>query len=310
MPEGSELLTERLVADVDAELTTIHLPPAAQLRAHARRRARRTSIATSTAVAAAVAGAVVSVSSIPSTSRDGTPVVLPTSRSSVVASAPPSAAPSVAIPPEALLQPEDVGTGLVIGRVNVFEDGTGYYANAMRIKSLLLPVEAICPAYQDRNVPPRPSRYYREQTVQQPPTTPGRPEQIDPEVHEAVVRLTDAATAGKVLDDVRLMVTTCARYTSTGPVTGGSSHVQVEATHEWSALDADFTGSESIIVRHTITARHAGSSEVIMRSAYLSGYVRVGDLVAILTQLDDDPQRARELTVHAAHRLCAATSQC
>ncbi|PSK66828.1 hypothetical protein B0E53_01163 [Micromonospora sp. MH33] len=75
-------------------------------------------------------------------------------------------------------------------------------------------------------------------------------------------------------------------------------------------LDVDFTGSGSMIVRHAFTLRRAGSGEVVERSAYLSGYVRVGDLVAVLTQLDDNPQRARDLTVRAAHRLCAATSHC
>jgi hypothetical protein len=209
-----------------------------------------------------------------------------------------------------MLQPDDVGSGLVIERVNVQEAGAGLYANAMRVKSVFLPVEAMCPAYQGLNLPPRPSRYYREQTVQRPPTIPGRPEEVDPEVHESVVRLTDKATAAKVLDDVRLVVTTCARYVSAGPITTDGAVVQAEATHEWSALDADFTGAGSVIVRHSITVRRAGSGEVMERSAYLSGYVRIGDLVAVLTQLDDNPQRARELVVRAAHRLCAATPHC
>ncbi|MEW2329639.1 hypothetical protein AB0880_17690 [Micromonospora chersina] len=311
MSERPELLAERLVASIDAELAAIHLPCAAQVRARARRQTRRASIAASTAVAAVVAGVVALGSVAPSTSRGAaSSVAPPASRSSVVPSASSSAPPSVAIPPEALLQPEDVGSGLVIERVNVLEGGAGYYANAMRVKSLLPPVEAMCQAYQGLNVPPRPSRYYREQTVQRPAITPGRPEQVDPEVHEAVVRLTDEATAAKVLDDVRLVVTTCARYVSTGPITRDGALVQVEAAHEWSALDTDFIGAGSIIVRHSITVRRAGSGEVVERSVYLSGYVRVGDLVAVLTQLDDNPQRARGLVVRAAQRLCAATPHC
>ncbi|RKF22862.1 hypothetical protein D7I43_30995 [Micromonospora globbae] len=268
-------------------------------------------IAAVTAVGFAVTAMAALGSMAPSTSGGATSSVAPqVSPPSVVPSASPSVAPAVAIPPEALLQPEDVGPGLVIERVNVLEDGTGYYANAMAVKSVLLPVQAMCPAYQALNLPPRSSRYYREHTVQRPATTRGRPEQIDPEVQESVVRLTDEATAAKVLDDVRLVVTTCARYVSAGPITQGGVVAQAEATHEWSALDADFIGAGSLIVRHSISVRRAGSGEMVERSAYLSGYVRVGDLVAVLTQLDDDPQRARDLTVRAAQRLCAATPRC
>jgi hypothetical protein len=312
MSERPEPLGERIVVSLDTELTTVRWPSAAQVRARARRRTRhRTSMTAFAGVAVVVAAAVILGSVAPSTLRGAassvTPPALP---SSVAASASPSIPPTGVIPPEAMLQPEDVGPGLVIERVNVLEGGAAYYTNAMRVKSVFLPVEAMCPAYQGLDLPPRPSRHYREQTVQRPPATPGRPEQVDPEVHEAVVRLTDEATAVQVLDDVRLVVTTCARYVSYGPITEDGAVVQVEATHEWSALDVNFTGAGSMIVRHAITVRRAGSGEVVERSAYLSGYVRVGDLVAVLTQLDDNPQRARDLATQAGHRLCVATSHC
>lgn len=310
MSERPESLAERIVMSLDSELAAICWPSPAEIRARARRRVLRASIAGSVAAAVAVAAVVLGVAA-PFTLRGAVSPAGPAVPPSPVKSSASSSLPSTAvIPPEALLQPEDVGPGLVIERVSVLEGGAGYYANAMRVKSALLPVEAMCPAYQRLDLPPRPARYHREQAVQRPSATPGHPERTDPEVFESVVRLLDEATAAQVLDDVRLVLRACARYVSAGPITERGTVVQAEATHEWDVLDDGFTGTESMIVRHTVTVRIAGKDEVVRRSVYLSGYVRVGDLVAILTQLDGNPERARELAVRAAHRLCVATVTC
>lgn len=310
MSERPEPLTERLIANLDTQLATVPWPPAVQVRARARRQTRRRATAAFLATSVAVVAAVAVGTAVAVPHRGASTAAVPRSSSSAVPAASPPTTPSGAIPPEALLQPEDVGPSLVIERANVLEGGAGYYANAMTVKSVLPPVEAMCPAYQDLNLPPRPSLYYREQSLQRPAIAPERLEQVDPEVHEAVVRLTNEAAAAQVLHDVRTVVTSCARYVSAGPITQDGTVMQVEATHEWSVPEANFTGTESMIVRHVITLRRAGSGEVMQRSAYLSGYVRVGDLVAVLTQLDDDPQRARELATRAAHRLCAGTPRC
>ncbi len=176
MPEPSGLI-ERIAAD----LADVRWPDAAEIRARLTRRRRRRAVAASglaTVVAIAVA-----VPAVLNTGGDdsGPPVA--------------GAEQLVEIPPEALLQPEDVGPGLVALRETIAEN-----ENVGDVHLLDLLADT-CPAYRSLSIYAGPYRYQRSYSVQTPPTDPGDPTTGDAVLRQYVLRL-DGDLASRVADDL------------------------------------------------------------------------------------------------------------
>ncbi|GIG85738.1 hypothetical protein [Plantactinospora endophytica] len=286
-----------LVDQVALEAASVSWPAPQEIRARARRRNRIRSAAGTVAVVVAVtAGSVGLVERYggqpgpaEAPALSSTPRPIPTST--------PTSAPFV-IPPSALVQPEDVGPGLVVDRVDVQADAP---------VDLIDPSVVIdCPGYGAYERYDGLARLVRRHTVQQPPTVPDDPQTGQAVVHERVFRLAPDA-APRVFADARAVPDLCARYVSSGVFEIDGRRLPVDAEHRWRVLAEGFAGDESVLLEWQTTIRRQDTAAVVDGSAgRLIGVVRVGDLVAAVDRVDEmpDPQRARALTVGAAGRLC------
>jgi hypothetical protein len=285
MPEPSRLI-ERIAAD----LADVRWPDAAEIRARLARRRRRRAVAAgglATVVAIAVA----------------LPVTLDTGgddSGNQIAGAPQL----VEIPPEALLQPEDVGAGLVALRETVA-------ANQNVGSVQLLDLAAVtCPAYRSVGFYSGPYRYQRSYTVQTPPTDPGDPTTGDTVLRQYVLRL-DGDLATRVADDMKRATVACADYSSGGPAENATGVVDVEATHRIRVVHEGFAGDQSFVFTHAIEVTRVDTgrpyTDPVTR---LQAVIRVGDLVSLISWMraDVDPTEARRLATRAASWLCVASN--
>ncbi|MDW5326342.1 hypothetical protein [Plantactinospora sp. KLBMP9567] len=278
-----------LVGRVALEVATVSWPAPEEIRARARRRNRIRTVAGTVAVVVAVTAG--SVGLVERYGGHPRPVAPP-------ASAPTPAPDPVAIPPSALLQPGDVGPGLVVDRVNVWADAA---------VDLIDPTVVIdCPGYGAYDRYDGLARMFRRHTVQKPPTVPGDPLTGQAVVHEKVFRLAPDA-ARRVFADARAVPDLCARYVSSGVIEIDGRRLPVDAEHRWRVLAEGFAGDESVLLEWQTTIRRRDGAAVVDGPAgRLVGVARVGDLVAAVDRVDEvpDPQRARALTLAAAARLC------
>ncbi|MGI5145608.1 hypothetical protein ACQEVC_04290 [Plantactinospora sp. CA-294935] len=288
-----------LVDQVGQEIAVVRWLAPEEIRARAGRRNRiRSLVGTVAVLVVVVAGSVAAVE------RYG-PRPLPAGQSLLAEPSTPVPPDPVAVPASALLQPEDVGPGLVVDRVDVQADA---------------PVEVVdptvplgCPGYAARDRYDGLARVARRHTVQQPPTVPGDPYSGAAVVHERVFRLVPGA-ARRVFADARAVPELCTEYRTPGAIEVDGRRLPVDAEHRWRVVAEGFAGDESVLLGWQTTIRRQDSSEVVDGPASrLVGVVRVGDLVATVDQVDEepDPERARALTLGAAARLCqAATPPC
>lgn len=281
MPE----LIERIAAD----LAAVRWPDAAEIRRLARRRRRRR---------AAVAGGLATIVAI----AVAAPVAL--FRSAGDDSGPIGTAERlIEIPPEALLQPEDVGPGLVALRETVEENRP---VSSLRISTVGL----TCPAYPSLDLYAGPYRYLRAYTLQTPPTDPGDPTTGDGVLRQVVLRMDDGL-ASRVADDLKSAATTCADYVVSGPADDGrGGAVQVEATHRVRIVDEGFAGDQSFVLTHyTEVTRTADGRPYAEPGTRVQAVVRVGDLLALISWTDAvEASEARRLAARAASWLCVASN--
>ncbi|WP_159104532.1 hypothetical protein [Plantactinospora sp. BB1] len=280
------------------EVATVRWLAPEEIRTRARRRSRIRSLVGTVAVLVVVAsGSVMAVERY-------VPRPLPAGGQPLLAgpSAPVPSPDPVAIPASALLQPEDVGPGLVVEREEV------------RLETVVEVVDATvplgCPGYALRDRYDGLARVVRRHTVQQPPTVPGDPHSGAPVVHERVFRLLPGA-ARQVFADARAVPDLCAEYRTPGAIEVDGRGLAVDAEHRWRVLAEDFAGDESVLLDWRTTVRRQDSAAVVDGPASrLVGVVRVGDLVATVDRVDEapDPKRAEALTRRAAVRLCEAAN--
>jgi hypothetical protein len=281
-----------LVDRIAADLAAVRWPDAAEIRGRAvRRRRRRIAVAGGLATVVAIAVAL--------------PVAV-TARSGGDDSGPPAAAAErlVEIPPEALLQPEDVGPGLVALRETVAENES---VSDVRLLDLLA---ATCPAYGSLDLYDGSYRYQRSYTVQTPPTDAGDPTTGDPVLRQFVLRLDDGLAA-RVVDDLLLTAGRCADYTSAGPAETDEGRVDVVATHRWRVAFEGFAGDQSFVLTHAVEVRRAADGRPFAApTSRPAAVVRVGDLVSVISWTDGgiELSEVRRLVARAATWLCVASN--
>jgi hypothetical protein len=282
MPEPSRLI-ERIAAD----LADVRWPDAAEIRARlARRRRRRAVAAGGLATVVAIAIALPAAVNLPAGDDSG----------------PPAADQLVEIPPEALLQPEDVGPGMIAQGVSIRENAD--------LPALPLTMAITCAAYGSLGANGGPARYLRTATVRRPSTEPGDPAGGDTIISQTVLRLT-GDRASRVVDDVRRNLRACADYVSLGPVQAGPEVIPGQATHRWRIVYERFAGDDSLVFAHDVDAvRFSAGGPDTPLATYLTAVVLVGDLVTFVDWNEPGvtPTEARRLAARAAGWLCVASN--
>ena len=207
------------------------------------------------------------------------------------------------IPPEALLQPEDVGPGLVALRETVA-------ANESVGSVQLLDLAAVtCPAYRSVGFYSGPYRYQRSYTVPTPPTDPGDPTTGDAVLRQYVLRM-DGDLASRLADDMMRATVACATTPGTA-VENAMGVVDVEATHRVRVVYEGFAGDQSFVFTHAIEVTRVDTgrpyTDPVTR---LQAVIRVGDLVSLIawTRANMDPIEGRRLASRAASWLCVASN--
>ncbi|MFY1689906.1 hypothetical protein [Plantactinospora sp. WMMB782] len=287
-----------LAEQVGRETAAVCWLAPAEIRARGRRRNRIRSVVGTVAVVAVVA-----IGSIVTVGRYG-PLPSPVAAPQPAGSPTPAPSPPdrVEIPLSALLQPEEVGPGLVVDRVEVRPD------EAVQVMDPTVPLS--CSGYATRTRYVGLALMTRRHTVQQPPTVPGDPLSGAAVVHEEVFRLVPEA-ARQVFADARAVPDLCAEYVSAGAIEIDGERLAVAAVHRWRVLAEGFAGDESVLLDWQTTIRRQDDSTVVDGPANrLVGVVRVADLVARVDRADEaaDPERGRALLRAAAARLCTAAN--
>lgn len=299
MPDGTKSLPERLAAD----LAVVHWPEPDEIRARARRRTYRGLVVVPAAVLLVVA-AVWAGAGAGREDHDSHVATPPTSEAPAPTASGPTVLPTFVvpgnpawIPPEALLQPADLGTGYEITNDHSWEPG--------QYPTWTFNFDGMCPAYAPLDV----TAYQRYLFMRI--NTVGKNVQQDggQAVHEEVMRF-PGDTAKQVVADARRVVAACPQFTTDSEAS--TEQHPAYAVHRWVLVDNDFAGDESLLLRQGVThVERATDQELGDPSLDLYAVVRVGDLVAVVQTDDYDEGRVRQLARRAAAWLCtAATHRC
>jgi hypothetical protein len=272
-----------LMDHVRDDLTAVRWPPGDELRRRVRRRRQRVIAAAVALVTAVTVGA----ASLARPDREPPP--------------PPVASPTVDAGPveilrSALLRPQDVGAG-----PDTQTDGEGAF-QPIRFDAML----DLCFRQRAPELLASRPRYSHRQTLLL-GTEGDRPAQPFL-LGQAAYRLsTPEATA--FLRDLRATIESCDGFTQSGATERLDGKVKARGQHSWSIAASSFAGDESILVRHDAVTRNAETGEVIGESSELSAYLRISDLVTVLspragTSADD----LRRIATTAAQRLCTTAN--
>ncbi|GIJ56915.1 hypothetical protein [Virgisporangium aurantiacum] len=271
-----------LMDDVRGDVSGVRLPSGAELRGRVRRRQWRVIAAAAVAVVtAATAGSVVLAR------PDGEAPPPPPAASTSAAPRP------VEIPRSALLRPEDVGAG-----PDSQVDGEGS-ARVIRFEILL----DACFKERAAGMRTVDSRYFTGLTflLGTAENRPSRPFVLAQEAYRL-----PAPEAAAFFADLRAAIASCDGFTQTAEIEQPGGKVQVRAQHNWSVVASGFAGDESILVRHDNVTRNAQTGKVIGESSALSAYLRIGDLVTVLSPgVTISADDLRRFATTAAQRLCA-----
>ena len=281
MPEPQDLMD-----GVASDLTAVRWLPAAELRRRVRRRRQRVTAAAVALVTALTAAGATGAAGVGFADRDSAP--------------PPATTPSVAaegplvIPASALLRPDDAGAGPDTQQdsVDAFQPiGFGTMLNVCfqeRAPELL----ALRPRYA----------YGQTLLLGTENDRPARPYLLA----QAAYRLS-APLAATFLDDVRAATEGCDGFTQTGEIERDGAKVEARGEYHWSVVATGFAGDESILVRQDARTRNVKTGKVLGESSELRAYVRVGDLVTVLSPRSGTAvDEVRRLGTVAAERLCGA----
>jgi hypothetical protein len=300
MPERLDDLPDRLAR----ALATVRWAEPGELRARARRRTALTVVAASLAVLLVVLGVgwrtwfaggdPLSVPVAPassSASHTATPTPTPT------ATPPPAPTMDPAwIPPEALIQPEDVGTGQSLTAVHSTDVEPIYLWHFQDDR---------CPAYEGLHLTAW-QEYNFMRTHQVVPAGRNGYFLEDPLFVQAL-RYPDGAKASTVIQDVRRLLSACPQYEG-GPDEASTPARPSHGFFTWTLLDEGFAGDESLLIGSTAgsvadaTGEHFGATIVVTYAV-----VRVSDLVTVISRYSSDDAEIARLGKRAATRLCTAS---
>lgn len=280
--------TLHLVDRVDQAIATVRWPAPEEIRAEARRRTRSRLASAAAALAVLVGTGAVAVVFGPVRYGERVPV---------------AAAQRVEIPEQALLQPEDVGPGLVVRDV-----GTSPEQPAFRTPLYL----DLCPTDPAAERYRASSLAFRRHSIQKVRTKPSDPYLAV--VTEAVGRL-PAAEAGQVINNRLLAMAACHSFSTPGEVVRDGVVVPIQQHHGWSVQAGDLGGDESVLLRKSSWVTRVDTGELLpdvaanrVHRIQQVALVRVGDLVATVTIEDEDEDGIRHLASVAAQRLCRAAN--
>jgi hypothetical protein len=278
MPELLDLLD-----DVRGDLTAVRWPPGDELRRRVRRRRQRVIGAAVALVTAMTVGA----ASLGRPDREPPP--------------PPTTSPTpdagaVEIRRSALLRPEDVGAGPDI-------QGEGESAfQPIRFDVML----DLCFGQRAPELLTLRSQYSHRQTLLLGTESdqPARPFLLGQAAH----RLT-APEAAVFLRDLRAAMESCDGFTQTGEIEHPDGRVKATFRYSWSIVASGFAGDESILVRHDAVTRNTETDEVIGESSEFSAYLRIGDLITVLSpRVGTSADDLRRIATTAAQRLCTTAN--
>jgi hypothetical protein len=278
MPELHDLMD-----GVANDMAAVRWPPAEELRHRVRRRRQRAVAAAVALVTALTAGA----ASLARPDRDPPPPP---------ATTPTADASPVEIPRSALLRPEDAGAG-----PDTQEEEPDAF-QPIRFEIML----QLCFEKRAPEMLALHPRYSQRQTLLL-GTEADRP--ANPYVvGQGVYRLT-APAAATFVRDLRAAIEGCDGFTQTGEVERGGVTIRESGRHDWSIASTGFAGDESILVRHDSVVRNLDTNEDLGGSFDIAAYVRVDDLVTVLSpRAGTDAGELRRIAVTAANRLCTATA--
>ncbi|MEV4630670.1 hypothetical protein AB0J90_30840 [Micromonospora sp. NPDC049523] len=278
MPELHDLMDH-----VRDDLTVVRWPAGDELRRRVGRRRQRVIAAAAALVTAMTVGAA-------SLGRPDREAPSPTATSPTVDARP------VEIRRSALLRPEDVGAG-----PDTQADGESAF-QPIRFDVML----DLCFGQRAPELLALRSLYSHRQTLLLGTESdrPARPFLLG----QAAYRLT-APEAAAFLRDLRSAMESCDGFTQTGEIERSDGKVKTTGRYSWPIAASGFAGDESILVRHDALIRNAATGEVIGESSELSAYLRIGDLVTVLspragTSADD----LRQIAITAAERLCPSAN--
>jgi len=180
---------------------------------------------------------------------------------------------AIDIPAGALLQPDEVGPGLVTAASYTAENQP-----LVDVQRRLLAAQ--CPAYRSLDLYSGPFRSFRQHVVGHSAKGAGE-SGGDRALLQSVTRLSPDL-ARRVVDDARRIFRTCATYTSVGPLEGKDETEEAEARHTWTLVGDGFAGDESMLYRHDITIRDRVTGRAIGDSMMIVLVIRVGDLVTMV----------------------------
>ncbi|NJP32711.1 hypothetical protein [Micromonospora thermarum] len=277
------------VEHVHRELSDVRWPEPAEIRARARRRSRRTAlVAAVLVVATASTVALLAGRLAPAPATTAALETAPVPERNEIAR-------------EALLQPGDLGieTDPPLTQADI--------GAPVRVADLLL----VCHESQGRTAAWEVSRYSRSQTLlrQRPPgfDHPLSDVQLSQDVYRVAPEV-----AGRFFQRMGTLIAQCAAWRSVGPTQWGSRVVRAETIHSWESVERDFTGDESLLLRHTVTRAknlETGEFSGAAPKPTTVAVVRVGDLVTVLSQGRDGTEpELRRLAMLAARRLCVAAN--
>jgi hypothetical protein len=157
-----------------------------------------------------------------------------------------------------------------------------------------------------------PSRYSRSVTLlrQRPAGTDRRPG--DFVLSEDVYRVAPDV-AGRLFAGIDKLLAPCVSWRSSGPIQWQGKLIDAAATHSWQVVDRNFAGTESVLLRHTVSqARNLATGRPLEGTPprpVSTAVVRVGDLVSVINVGRDGTEAdLRRLSGVAAKRMCPAAN--
>lgn len=288
------------------DLRDVRWPEPTEIRARARRRSLRTALAAAAAVLVVASGSAVAVAAhrAPSTppSTGSAPSRVSPSLSSLPASPEPTgtAWTPAEVPLDVLLGPADLRTK----SEPLTQAGLG---EGVSIAEGLL----YCHKFQGLAVDWELSRYSRSVTLLK-----ERPAGADHPPSDLVLTQDVYRVApdvgGRLFAGIDQVLAPCETWRASGPTQWRGKMIQAQVTHRWQVVDRNFAGTESVLLRHTISQAQnlkTGRSLGALPAPDSTAVVRVGDLVSVITLgRAGSESDLRRLTAVAAKRMCPAAN--